>query len=49
VLAKFSGGKGLRLTVDIEVAPEGGISGQKVEETRVALRELGLEDEIQMS
>ena len=44
VLSKFATGTGLRLTVRVEIAPEGGVSGQKVEETRSALRELGLND-----
>ena len=44
VLSKFATGHGLRLTVKVEVAPEGGVSEQKVEETRSALRELGLND-----
>jgi hypothetical protein len=46
VLSKFVSGQGLKLTLSVEVAPEGGISPQKVEETRVALQELGLTDEI---
>lgn len=49
VLSKFAGGSGLKITVNIQVAPEGGISMQKVEEARVALRELGLGDEIETS
>lgn len=44
VLSKFATGSGLRVTVTVEVAPEGGVSQQKVEETRGALRELGLND-----
>jgi len=44
VLSKFATGSGLRVTVKVEIAPEGGVSGQKVEETRSALRELGLND-----
>jgi hypothetical protein len=44
VLAKFATGSGLKLSVKIEVAPDGGVSQQKMEETRVALRELGLND-----
>ncbi len=44
VLAKFATGSGLKLSVKIEVAPDGGVSQQKLEETRVALRELGLND-----
>ena len=46
VLSKFATGKGLKLKVRVEVAPEGGLSKQKVEETKVALRELGLNDDI---
>ncbi len=46
VLSKFAGGKGLTLTVTVEAEPDGGISIQKVEETKVALRELGLEDDV---
>ena len=44
VLSKFATGSGLRVTVKVEIAPEGGVSEQKVEETRGALRELGLND-----
>lgn len=47
VLSKFATGNGLRLTVRVEVAPEGGVSEQKVEETRSALRELGLNDAVE--
>lgn len=45
VLSKFAVGKGLKLTVKVEVAPEEGLSPQKVEETKLALRELGLSDD----
>jgi hypothetical protein len=44
VLAKFATGSGLRVSVKVEIAPEGGVSQQKIEETRSALRELGLND-----
>jgi len=44
VVSKFATGSGLRITVKVEIAPEGGVSEQKVEETRSALRELGLND-----
>ncbi|HEV7858495.1 MAG TPA: DUF499 domain-containing protein [Pyrinomonadaceae bacterium] len=47
VLSKFAVGKGLKLTLQIEVAPEGGVSPQKVDETRLALRELGLTDDVE--
>jgi len=46
VLSKFVTGGGLRLTVKVEVAPEGGVANQKLEETRAALRELGLNDTV---
>lgn len=47
VLSKFAGGQGLKLTLSVEVAPEGGISSQKIEETKVALQELGLNSDIE--
>ncbi len=49
VLSKFASGQGLKLTLSVEVAAEGGISPQKVEETKVALQELGLDPDIQTS
>jgi hypothetical protein len=42
VLSKFAGSQGLKLTVSIDVSPEGGVSTQKIDETRIALQELGL-------
>ena len=47
VLSKFATGKGLRLTLNVEVSPDDGVSTQKIEETRAALRELGLKDDLQ--
>jgi hypothetical protein len=47
VLSKFATGQGLKLTLSVEVSPDGGIPDQKIEETRVALRELGLDDDIE--
>lgn len=46
VLAKFATGSGLKLTVQFDVAPDGGISQQRLDETKTALRELGLDDEV---
>lgn len=46
VLSKFAVGTDLRLTVRVEVTQKDGISEQKIEETKVALRELGLNDEV---
>jgi len=38
----------LKLTVTLEAAPEGGISPQTLEETRAALRDLGLSTDIRL-
>lgn len=46
VLTRFATNPGLTLTLKVDVAPPDGISQQKVEETRVALRELGLDDDL---
>ena len=48
VLSKFVGGKDLKITIQVEVSPEGGVSTQKIEETKVALRELGLQDDLKI-
>jgi hypothetical protein len=47
VLSKFAATAGLKLTIRVEVGPPEGISPQKVDETKVALRELGLKDSIE--
>ena len=47
VLSKFATTAGLKLTLRVEVAPVNGISPQKVDETKVALRELGLKDSLE--
>ena len=46
VLSKFSSGRALKLTVKEEASPEGGGSKQKTEETKTALRELGLNKDV---
>jgi hypothetical protein len=46
VLSRFAIGKGLKLTVSAEVTDAAGISKQKVDEMKVSLRELGLEDNV---
>lgn len=46
VLSRFAGGGGLKLNVQIEVTPAGGVSKHSVEDTRNALRELGLDDRL---
>ncbi len=45
VLSRFAVGQGLTITVTAEVRDDAGISQQKIDETKVALRELGLGDE----
>ena len=47
VLSKFAATTGLTLTIRVEVAPMEGVSAQKVQETKVALRELGLKDSLE--
>ncbi|MBI2926623.1 MAG: ATP-binding protein [Verrucomicrobia bacterium] len=46
VLSKFASARGLKLTLKVEVTPEGGLSKQKLDETKSALRELGLNDDV---
>ncbi len=46
VLSRFAVSKGLKLTLTVEVTQEDGASEQKLEETKVALRELGLNDNV---
>jgi len=49
VLSRFGMDPSLGITVSFDVAPENGISQQQVEETRMALRDLGLTDAIETS
>jgi hypothetical protein len=49
VLSRFAGGTGLKITLNVEASPEGGVSQSKIEETKVALRELGLNDDVKTS
>ena len=46
VLSKFATQSGLKIGLNVEIAPEGGVSNQKVDEIKVALRELGLPDDV---
>lgn len=46
-VVKLTGG-GLKLTVTVDVEPPGGTTMSKVEETRVALRELGLPEGVNL-
>jgi Protein of unknown function (DUF499) len=47
VLTPYVTGGGLTLKLTVEVAPEGGVSKQRLEETKTALRELGMDDEVE--
>ncbi|HLG63849.1 MAG TPA: DUF499 domain-containing protein [Ktedonosporobacter sp.] len=44
ILTKFIPDGGVKLRVQMEIAPEKGISQQKIDEARIALRELGLNE-----
>jgi hypothetical protein len=46
VLSKFASTRGLKLTLKVEFGSEGGVSQQKLDETKSALRELGLNDDV---
>ena len=46
VLSRFATGGGLKLTVTVDVSPPGGTTVSKAEETRVALRELGMDESV---
>jgi len=46
VLSRFQIGEHLKLKVNVEVKPKEGIPDQKVNETKTALRELGLSDAV---
>jgi hypothetical protein len=48
MLTRFATTKGLKIKIDFEVSQAEGISEQKVEETKVALRELGLGDDVEV-
>lgn len=47
VVSRYATGGGLKIKVTVEVEPSDGVSTQKVEETKAALRELGLGDEVE--
>ena len=48
VLARFATAEGLRLKLTADVQPDGGVSKAKIEETKVALRELGLAEDVEI-
>lgn len=47
ILSKFATNKDLKLTIKVSVSVEGDVSTQKIEETKVALQELGLDGNIE--
>ena len=49
VVSKFAASQGVKLKVTFEASPEGGVSKQKLEETRAAIRELGLDGDVNVS
>ncbi|SOY52694.1 ATP-binding protein [Cupriavidus taiwanensis] len=46
VLAKYATGGGLSLKLEVNVAPSAGVTQQQLEEVKAALRELGLNDNL---
>ena len=48
VLSPFAAQNGLTIGLNVEIAPEGGISDQKVNEIKAALRDLGLSDDLSL-
>jgi hypothetical protein len=49
VLAKFANAKGLKIAINFQIESDEGIYKQRIEETRNALRELGLDDDIKIA
>ena len=47
VLTKFVQSGNLKLRVTIEVTPPDGVTDQQIEETKAALKELGMNDDVQ--
>lgn len=47
ILSRFAIGQSLRIIVQFDVKPPDGISAPKIEETKLSLRELGLDDSIE--
>ena len=47
VLSRFAATSGLKLTIQVEASPPDGLSKQSLEETKGALRELGLNDQLE--
>jgi hypothetical protein len=49
VLSKLVGAGGLKVSVTVQSAPEGGVSDRQVEDVKTALRGLGLNDSVDVS
>lgn len=49
VLARFAVAKGLKLSLTVNVQPEGGVSKAKIAEMKVALRELGMSEDVNIT
>jgi len=49
VLARFAAAKDLKLTLTVDANPEEGVSKAKIEEMRVALRGLGMSEDMDLS
>jgi hypothetical protein len=47
VLSRFATAPGLKLHVRFELPADDSVTDTKIEETRTALRELGLDDDVQ--
>lgn len=48
VLSKLASDRQVKLTLNVEFSVEGEVSQQKTEETKVALQELGLDNDLEM-
>lgn len=46
ILTSFAKGGGISLRVTVEIEPPDGLTDRQIEETRVALRDLGLPDDM---
>ena len=46
VLSRYATATEIKLSISVEVRSQDGVSKQAVEETRIALRELGLDDQV---
>jgi hypothetical protein len=46
LLSRFATGDRMKLTVTVDVMPKAGVAKSKVDETKVALRELGLPETV---